>query len=204
MCNEKQVGMSNPLNEEQIIDMAKAGDRNAQAQLVLKYEKKIYNLALRMMRDPEDAEDVMQETFLTALRKLHSFEGRSRIFTWLYRIAMNISLQKLRDNKKFDASVRLNDPDFESLHGRQLSEWPAYTRNMLSDSEFRDLLDQAIRALPPIYRSVFILRDIEGLSTEETRKLLDLSDSNVKVRLMRARFFLREKLEDYFREHPQS
>ena len=195
--------MSNPLNEEQLIDMAKAGDRKAQAQLVLRYEKKIYNLALRMMRDPEDAEDVLQETFLTALRKLDGFEGRSKFFTWLYRISMNISLQKLRDNKKFDANVRLNDPDFESLHGRHLSEWPAYTRNMLSDSEFRDLLDQAIRALPPIYRSVFILRDIEGLSTEETRKLLDLSDSNVKVRLMRARFFLREKLEDYFREHPQ-
>lgn len=196
--------MSNITNEEALIQKAKAGDKKAQAQLVLQYENRIYNLALRMMRDPEDAEDVLQETFLTALRKLDSFEGRSKFFTWLYRIAMNISLQKLRDNKKFDSNVRLTDPDFESMFGKHLSEWPSYTKNMLSDHEFRDLLDQAIRALPPIYRSVFILRDIEGLSTEETRKLLDLSDSNVKVRLMRARFFLREKLEDYFKEHPQA
>lgn len=188
------------MNEKKIIEMAKAGDRKAQAQLVMNYENKVYNLALRMMRDETDAEDVLQETFLTALKKIHSFEGRSQFFTWLYRIAVNISLQKLRDNKKYDNSVSLSDPDFETLHGKSLSEWPAFSQNLLSDKDFRTLLDSAIKALPPIYRSVFILRDIEGLSTEETRKLLDLSDSNVKVRLMRARFFLREKLADYFKE----
>ncbi|MCK5520615.1 MAG: sigma-70 family RNA polymerase sigma factor [Candidatus Marinimicrobia bacterium] len=188
------------MNEEQLIDKAKKGDKAAQAKLVVKYESRVYNLALRMMRDTHDAEDVMQETFLIALRKLDSFEGRSQLFTWLYRITMNISLQKLRDNKKYDTSVSLSDPDFESMHGKSMSEWPSYTKNMLSDQDFRHLLDSAIKSLPPIYRSVFILRDIEGLSTEETKKLLELTDSNVKVRLMRARFFLREKLADYFTE----
>ncbi len=191
---------TNTVNEDELIDKAKKGDKKAQAQLVMRYENRIYNLALRMMRDRDDAEDVLQETFLTALRKLDSFEGRSQFFTWLYRIAMNISLQKLRENKKYDTGLSLSDPDFESLHGQHLAEWPAYSKNMLSNKDFRQLLDSAIRALPPIYRSVFILRDIEGLSTEEARTLLDLSDSNVKVRLMRARFFLREKLEEYFRE----
>ena len=188
------------MNEEQLIDNAKKGDQKAQAQLVLKYESRVYNLALRMMRNTHDAEDVMQETFLIALRKLKTFEGRSQLFTWLYRITMNISLQKLRENKKYDSGISLSDPDFESMHGKEFSEWPEYSKNMLSNTDFRHLIDSAIRSLPPIYRSVFILRDIEGLSTEETKKLLELSDSNVKVRLMRARFFLREKLADYFKE----
>ncbi len=187
-------------NELELIENAQNGDRKAQAHLVLKYEKKVFNLALRMMRDKEDAEDVMQETFLTALRKLHTFEGRSQFFTWLYRITMNISLQKLRDRNKGNAMVSLSDPDIESIHGQHLSEWPSFNRKLMSNQEFRKLLDQAIKELPAIYRSVFILRDLEGLSTIETQKLLDLTESNVKVRLMRARYYLRQNLKKYFQE----
>jgi RNA polymerase sigma-70 factor, ECF subfamily len=187
-------------NERELIENAQKGDRKAQTQLVIRYEKKVFNLALRMMRDKEDAEDVMQETFLTALRKLHTFEGRSQFFTWLYRITMNISLQKLRDRNKGNAMVSLSDPDIESIHGQHLSEWPSFNRKLMSNEEFRTLLDQAIRKLPAIYRSVFILRDLEGLSTIETEKLLDLTESNVKVRLMRARYYLRQNLQKYFKE----
>jgi len=187
-------------NELELIEKAQNGDRKAQAQLVLRYEKKVFNLALRMMRDKEDAEDVMQETFLTALRKLHTFEGRSQFFTWLYRITMNISLQKLRDRNKGNAMVSLSDPDIESIHGQHLSEWPAFNRKLMSSEEFRKLLDNAVKELPAIYRSVFILRDLEGLSTIETQKLLDLTESNVKVRLMRARYYLRQNLQKYFQE----
>lgn len=187
-------------NELELIEKAQNGDRKAQAQLVLRYEKKVFNLALRMMRDKEDAEDVMQETFLTALRKLHTFEGRSQFFTWLYRITMNISLQKLRDRNKGSAMVSLSDPDIESIHGQHLSEWPAFNQKLISNEEFRKLLDNAVKELPAIYRSVFILRDLEGLSTIETQKLLDLTESNVKVRLMRARYYLRQNLQKYFQE----
>lgn len=188
-------------NELEIIEKAQNGDRKAQAELVLRYEKKVFNLALRMMRDKEDAEDVMQETFLTALRKLHTFEGRSQFFTWLYRITMNISLQKLRERNKGNAMVSLSDPDIESIHGQHLSEWPAFSGRLMSNNDFRRLLDKAMKELPAIYRSVFILRDLEGLSTIETQKLLDLSESNVKVRLMRARYYLRQNLQKYFQEN---
>ncbi len=187
-------------DELKLIEKAQNGDRKSQTQLVLRYEKKVFNLALRMMRDKEDAEDVMQETFLTALRKLHTFEGRSQFFTWLYRITMNISLQKLRDRNKGNAMVSLSDPDIESIHGQHLSEWPSFNRKLMSNEEFRKLLDKAVKELPAIYRSVFILRDLEGLSTIETQKLLDLTESNVKVRLMRARYYLRQNLQKHFQE----
>lgn len=187
------------MDEQQLIEKAIEKDPRAQAELVLRYQDKVFNLALRMMRDHEDAEDVLQETFLTALRMLHTFEGRSQLFTWLYRITMNISLQKLREKKKYLNNVSLSDPDFDSIYGHRLSEWPKFSRNAVDDKEFKILLDQALNKLPPMYRSVFILRDLEGLSTLETQKLLDLTESNVKVRLMRARVFLREELKEYFK-----
>lgn len=186
------------MDEKKLIEKAVAGDRNAQTKLVLAYQDKVFNLALRMTRDYEDAEDVMQETFLTALKKLNTFEGRSQFFTWLYRIAINISLQKLRDKKRSDEMISISDPDFESIHGEKISDWPKDTRELVHNQEFREILDAALKKLPPHYRSVFILRDLEGLSTSETQKLLDLSESNVKVRLMRARVFLREELKAYF------
>jgi RNA polymerase sigma-70 factor, ECF subfamily len=186
------------VDEKRLIEKAVAGDQSAQTKLVLAYQDKVFNLALRMTRDYEDAEDVMQETFLTALKKLNTFEGRSQFFTWLYRIAINISLQKLRDKKRSDEMISISDPDFESIHGEKISDWPKDARELVHNQEFREILDSALKKLPPHYRSVFILRDLEGLSTSETQKLLDLSESNVKVRLMRARVFLREELKAYF------
>jgi len=186
------------VDEKKLIKEAVAGDQRAQTRLVLAYQERVFNLALRMTRDYEDAEDVMQETFLTALKKLHTFEGKSQFFTWLYRIAINISLQKLREKKRSNEMISISDPDFETIHGEKISDWPKDTKEMVNNQEFRELLDSALERLPPNYRSVFILRDLEGLSTSETQKLLDLSESNVKVRLMRARIFLREELKAYF------
>jgi RNA polymerase sigma-70 factor (ECF subfamily) len=188
------------LDEKQLVERAKQGDRAALSQLVNKYSERIYNLALRILRNREDAEDVLQETFITVIEKLNSFDGRSGFFTWVYRIATNASLMRLRKNKMVFQQLTDN-PDFqESIESRVFIDWSEDPSLNIYDQEVKKKLDEAINKLSDIYRSVFILRDIEGLSIKETSAILNITEENVKIRLRRARQFLRDYLSEYFEE----
>jgi len=176
----------------------KAGDQAAYAQLVEEQAARIYRLALRMMGNEADAEDVLQETFLSAFRSIDSFEERSSLSTWLYRIATNAALMRLR--RKEPEQVSVDEP--LDLLPRQFFDFCCLPEDDLLRDEARAEMLRAIEELPATLRSVFVLRDIEGLSTEETANALDLSISAVKSRLMRARLKLRERLSTYFSQGP--
>jgi RNA polymerase sigma-70 factor (ECF subfamily) len=168
--------------------------------MVERYSGTVYNLALRLMHnDAMEAEDVLQETFVSAFRALDRFEGRSLLSTWLYRIAYNAALMRLR--KRQLPTVSIDEP-IATEEGdpmpRQLVDWGDMPDQILLNGEMRKVLDTAIARLPETLRSVFVLRDIEGLSTAETAAILELTETNVKVRLHRARLALREQLSPYF------
>jgi RNA polymerase sigma-70 factor (ECF subfamily) len=178
-----------------------AGDPVAFAQFVEENQRTIYNLALRMLNEPQEAEDVLQETFLSAYKALPKFEGRSSLSTWLYRIASNASLMRLR--KKQPDQVSVDEPltsDTGDNIPRQFVDWSSAPEDELLNSESRRVMDEAVAELPQSLRIVFVLRDIEGLSTAETGEVLALSESAVKTRLHRARLQLRERLSAYFAE----
>lgn len=183
----------------ELIQLARDGDKHAQSQLVTMYSARIYNLGLRMLRNNEDAEDMLQETFITALQKIGSFKGNSSFYTWIYRIGVNIALGKLRKQSRMQISYSIQEPDFENLHGLDISDWPEYIETRISDEEFRTALRLALDDLDEKYRSVFVLRDLEELSTSKTAEILGLTESNVKVRLMRARLFLRDRMNTVLR-----
>jgi RNA polymerase sigma-70 factor (ECF subfamily) len=186
-------------DDTELLARLKAGDQSAYARLVEDNASAIYRLALRMMGNEADAEDVLQETFLSAFRSIDRFEGRSSLSTWLYRIASNAALMRLRRNEPEQVSVDepVERDDGESMP-RQFFDFCCLPEEDLLREEAREQMKQAIDDLPPILRSVFVLRDIEGLSTAETAEALDLSESAVKSRLMRARLKLRDELSRYF------
>jgi RNA polymerase sigma-70 factor (ECF subfamily) len=156
---------------------------------------------MKMLQNPQDAEDVLQDSFIKAYKALPSFEGRSSISTWLYRIATNEALMFLRKKKLVQVSV---DESIEDEQGaerpRQIVDWCCIPEDELMSTEGRAHLNRSIEELPETLRVVFLLRDIEGLSTRETAEVLDLSESAVKTRLSRARFQLRELLSGYYSE----
>lgn len=186
------------MTETDVVRKAKKGDKEAFSELVTNYSERIYNLALRILRNREDAEDVLQETFLTVLQKLDTFDGRSNFFTWIYRIATNASLMKLRKKRLVFAELPEN-PDMGPRHEEQIMvDWSQDPSFNIQNEEIKKIIDTAINQLSEIYRTVFILRDIEQLSIKETSKILDISEENVKIRLRRARMFLRDKISEYY------
>lgn len=188
------------LDETILVEKAKHGDKTALSQLVNTYSGRIYNLALRILRNKEDAEDILQETFLTVVEKLHTFDGRSGFFTWIYRIATNASLMKLRKKKLVFQDLG-NDNDYnDSIENRIFVDWTQDPSINVYDEEVKKKIDEAVDKLSDIYRSVFVLRDIEGLSIKETSIILNITEENVKIRLRRARQFLRDILSEYFEE----
>lgn len=188
------------LDEKILIERAKNGDKAAFAQLVNTYSDRIYNLALRILRKKEDAEDVLQETFLTVLEKLNTFDGRSSFFTWIYRIATNASLMRLRKKKVVFQELSDHSDFQENVESRVFIDWTQDPAANVFTGEVKTKIDEAINKLSDIYRSVFVLRDIEGLSIKETSAILGITEENVKIRLRRARQFLRDYLSDYFDE----
>lgn len=152
-----------------------------------------------MMGNPQEAEEVLQESFISAFRSLDRFEGRSQLATWLYRIAYNAALMRLRKRQLPTSSIDepLVSEDGEELP-RQLIDWASLPDDVALNNELRVELDKAVATLPATLRSVFVLRDIEGLSTAEVAETLGLTETNVKVRLHRARLALREELTAYF------
>ena len=183
------------------IDMLRSGDRAEFARLVDAYSAPIYRLGLRMLGTEQDAEDVLQNTFLSALTHLSSFEGRSSVLTWLYRIAVNEALMILRRGRP---EVSIDDTDAKDendiIHPTQFVDWVALPEDELLSDEGRQALDNAIQRLPENLRTVFLLRDIQELSIKDTAETLGITESNVKVRLLRARLSLREQLSYYYGE----
>lgn len=186
-------------DEKQLIKAAKDGDRKAMATLVRQHQGRIYNLALRLMSNQEDAEDVLQETFVIVMEKLHTFSGKSKLYTWLYRVATNVALGKLRRKKHVDEYVSVHEPEFEHIRGYDIHHWPDHLEEKVNDKQIRECLHRAMEYLPENYREVFVMRDLENMSTRETAKVLDLTEANVKVRLMRARLFLRDQIANHLK-----
>jgi RNA polymerase sigma-70 factor, ECF subfamily len=186
-------------DDASLLAALKVGDPDAFTELVEHHSGTVYNLALRLTNNPQEAEEVMQETFISAFRSLDRFEGRSQLSTWLYRIAYNAALMRLRKREPITTSI---DEPVVNEEGevlpRQLVDWGALPDEIVLSGELRAVLDQAVAALPESLRVVFVLRDIEGLSTAEAAETLNLSETNVKVRLHRARLAMREKLSNYF------
>ena len=188
------------IDEAILVTQARAGDTAAFGELVRRYEGKIFRLAQHVTQNREDAEDVLQETFMKAYEHLDQFKGDSRFYTWIVRIAVNQALMKLR-RRKTDKSVSLDDTidTGEDTVTREIAAWDESPEQQFSREELGGILDTAIQSLEPPYRSVFILRDIDELSTEETADALGLSVPAVKSRLLRARLQLREKLTRFFK-----
>lgn len=183
------------------LEALKAGDRAEFARFVERFSTQIYRLGLKILNDPQDAEDVLQETFLKAFRALPAFEGRSSLSTWLYRIAVNEALMLLRRRHPETISVEREtespDGDGEPL---EIVDWCCLPEHELLSAEGRRFLDAAIQRLSPALRVVFVLRDVEGLSIRDTAETLNLTETAVKTRLLRARLALREQLSAYYGE----
>lgn len=184
------------------------GDQQAFGRLVRRYEDLVFRYAFKLCRDREAAEEVLQDTFINVFRKLEQFDRRSKFSTWLYRVVTNGCLMRLRKTKLAKASVSIDSPEGFSDHPRfdedghilqTIPSWRDTPLDGVLNRETRHHLDRAIAKLPPDHRSVFVLRDVEERSAEETARILGLSVPAVKSRLHRARAFLREELHGYMK-----
>jgi RNA polymerase sigma-70 factor, ECF subfamily len=188
-------------DEAALVARAKAGDVAAFSELVQRYDRRVFRMAKQITQNDDDAEDVLQETFLKAYTHLDDFQGNSKFYTWLVRIAVNEALMKLR-KRRSDRTVPLDEPidTGEDEVAREIAVWDQNPEESYSREELARILDEAVQSLKPAYRTVFVLRDIEELSIEETAEALGLSISAVKSRLLRARLQLRDKLTRQFKK----
>lgn len=185
--------------DHELVRRAKAGDLAAFEELTTRHERRLYSLAYRLLQNPHDAEDVVQQAFLSAIEHLAQFREESSFATWLYRIATFAALKVIRKRKGLD-TVSLEaatEPgeDYDSIpHPEYIADWKQSPEQLVERNETQHLLDAALAKLDEKHRLVFLLRDVEGLSVAETAEALRLSESNVKMRLLRARLQLREAL----------
>jgi RNA polymerase sigma-70 factor (ECF subfamily) len=188
-------------DDPKFVERLRRGDKEACAICVREHSTHIYNLALKLTGDPVAAEDVLQETFLSAFKAIPRFEGKAQLSTWLYRIAHNAALMRLR--KRQVETVSLDEP-VENEEGvpepREFADWSESPEEALLDTELQQVMDAAVQSLSETLRSVFVLRDVNGLSTAQTAEVLGLSEEAVKSRLLRARLALRERLTAYMSE----
>src|SRR5215471_9882845 len=197
---ESKVG--EPTNDESVlVGAARKGDVAAFEELVRRYDRNVFRIAQHITQNREDAEDVVQDAFLKAYQNLGQFQGQSKFYTWLVRIAVNEALMRLRRRRpermvSLDEDVKTEDDSVP----REVADWSPNPEQLYNQAELRDILTRTIQGLPPGFRTVFVLRDVEGLSTEETAQALELSIPAVKSRLLRARLQLRERLGRYFQK----
>jgi RNA polymerase sigma-70 factor (ECF subfamily) len=197
-----QTKLGEPVSDElALVQSAKNGDVQAFEELVRRYDRNVFRIAQHITHNREDAEDVVQDAFLKAYENLNQFQGQSKFYTWLVRIAVNEALMKLRRLKpgrtvSLDEDVKTEE---DSLP-REVADWSPNPEQQYSQAELKDILTRTIQGLPMSFRTVFVLRDVEGLSTEETAEALELSVPAVKSRLLRARLQLRERLNRYFQK----
>lgn len=190
-------------DEENLIARLKDGDKSACAECIEFHAPQVYRLALRLTENEAEAEDVMQETFLNAFKAIDKFEGRSGLGTWLYRITYNTAMMRFRKPSHKTPTISVEESlaqEEGAIVPRQLFDWCCLPEQDFETDEVKTELNQAITELPDSLKGVFVLRELEGLSTQETAVALDLTPSNVKVRLHRARLWLRERLTPYFTE----
>jgi RNA polymerase sigma-70 factor, ECF subfamily len=184
------------MDEQSLILEAQAGNNKALAELVKNYEKTIYSFAFKVCRNPDKAENTMQETFISMVKSLKQFDGKSKLSTWLYRITVNHCLMEYRKRKHNYVSI---DDEDSLISEESIADWDNIPSFSFENKELTSVLDQTIKKLTPDYRIVFLLRDVEGLSTEETAKITELSIPAVKSRLHRARAFLRKEISQTFK-----
>ena len=189
-----------------LIEAINSGQKNLFYDLVNRYQQRLYNFGLRMCRDKSDAEDLVQETFFNVFRYLKKFRYEAKFKNWLYRIASSVCIKKRRKSK-FAPERELSLEEFIPKEGArdqtELPDWAAIPIDKILSDELSGTIQDAIQSLSEKYKLVIVLRDIEEFSTEETAQILKISPANVKVRLHRARLFLKEKLQEYF-GHEQS
>jgi RNA polymerase sigma-70 factor (ECF subfamily) len=190
--------MSNLDPDLPLVERAKSGDFAAFEELVGRFQQRVFGLAFRMLGHREDAEDVVQKCMLSLVEHLDDFRGESLVSTWILRIAANHALKVLRGRKaKSTVPLKLpgDEDSYASLpHPEFIAEWKYDPAELAENREAKELAEAAVRELDDKHRSVFVLRDVEGLSVRETAEALGISESNVKVRLLRARLKLRERL----------
>ena len=189
-----------PSEETILVDKARAGDIGAFESLVRRNDRNVFRIAQHITQNREDAEDVVQDAFLKAYQNLGQFQGQSKFYTWLVRITVNEALMRLRRRRpermvSIDEDVKTEEDSIP----REIADWSPNPEQQYTQAELKDLLGKTIQGLPPSFRTVFVLRDVEGLSTEETASALELSVPAVKSRLLRARLQLRERLNKYFK-----
>ena len=197
----ESIPLEIPVDDElELVAKARQGDTASFSILLRRYEGKIFRLAMNITQNREDAEDVLQESFLKAYEHLDQFLGNSKFYTWIVRIAVNQALMKLR-KRRSDRAVSLDEQidTGEDTVVREIAAWDPDPEQRYSQEELHTILSEVIDELAPIYRTVFTLRDVDGLSTEETAEALDLSVPAVKSRLLRARLQLRDKLTRFFK-----
>ena len=196
-----QTRLGEPVSDElALVHAAKAGDLQAFEQLVRRYDRNVFRIAQHITQNREDAEDVVQDAFLKAFQNLEGFQENSKFYTWLVRIAVNEALMKLRRRRpgqmvSLDEDIRTEDDSVP----RDVADWAPNPEQLYDQGELRDILQKTVQGLPASFRTVFVLRDVEGLSTEETAEALQLSIPAVKSRLLRARLQLRDRLTKYFK-----
>jgi RNA polymerase sigma-70 factor (ECF subfamily) len=196
----EEVVMSAIVSDEKLVERFRKGDRASFEELISRYSEKAYGLASRMCRNPEDAEEVLQDVFTTVYRKLEKFEGKSSFSSWLYRITVNAALMKLRKNRQ-NKSVLFDDALPAEGHTLLLQTPEGdHGDHITLRREVSLALEEAIRKLPEEYRPVFILRDVDGLTSKEVGKILGLTIPAVKSRLHRSRLMLRRKLKNFYEE----
>lgn len=197
-----QNKLDGPVSEEMaLVRAAKAGDDSAFEELVRRYDRNVFRIAQHITQNREDAEDVVQDAFLKAYSNLAQFQGQSKFYTWLVRIAVNEALMRLRRRRpermvSLDEDVKTEDDSVP----REVADWSPNPEQLYGQGELKDILTKTIQGLPASFRTVFVLRDVEGLSTEETADALNLSIPAVKSRLLRARLQLRDRLSKYFKQ----
>src|ERR1700687_5330097 len=201
MITPIQPKVDTPVTDElALVQAAKGGDVSSFEELVRRYDRNVFRIAQHITQNREDAEDVVQDAFLKAYTNLGQFQGQSKFYTWLVRIAVNEALMKLRRRRpermiSLDEDVKTEEDSMP----REIADWSPNPEQQYNQAELKEILSKTIQGLPPSFRTVFVLRDVEGLSTEETADALDLSIPAVKSRLLRARLQLRERLSKYFK-----
>ena len=192
------------LDDAALVERAQAGESTSFDELVRRYEGKVFQLTRRILNDADEAEDALQETFLSAYRGLPRFKREARFSTWIFRIATNAALMRLR--KRRPDVISLDQPKQVDGEGEtvplDLPDWTATPDQELADQETKAAMDEAIAALPPDLAAVFLLRDVEGMSNEEAAEATGLSLAAAKSRLHRARLFLRDRLHRHFTGNP--
>jgi len=186
-------GAASASDEHELVERSRAGDRSAFEELVRRHADRLYTVVLRFVADADEAEEVTQEAFLRAWRSIGRFEGRSRFFTWIYRIGINEAKRRAERKPLASPSGSIEDSPIEDA-----PDWSEAPEFRAEQSDLRRVLEEAVRALPPEYRAPLILRDVEGLSTHEAAEVMELGEAAFKSRLHRARLAVRRSVDQYY------